>query len=77
MKNLVRFACAGLALSVFMMPVARADMPREGEPAPQVQLPAAFAGKLNPAGVPIGTRLTGQVFAVFIITVAACEAKAG
>jgi peroxiredoxin Q/BCP len=46
MKNVVRFACAGLALSVFMMPIARADMPREGEPAPAVQLPAAYAGKL-------------------------------
>src|SRR5579863_1674069 len=35
---------------------------------------AAFAGKLSPTGVPIGARLTGQIFAVFIITVAAAEA---
>jgi NADH:ubiquinone oxidoreductase subunit K len=35
---------------------------------------AAFAGKLNPGGVAIGSRLTGQIFAIFIITVAAAEA---
>ncbi len=46
MKNLVRVAVAGLALGV-LLPAARADMPREGEPAPAVQLPAAFAGKIS------------------------------
>ena len=39
-----------------------------------VAFAAAFAGKLNAGGVPVGTRLTGQVFAIFIITVAAAEA---
>jgi len=45
MKNLVRVAVAVLALGM-LLPTARADLPREGEPAPSVQLPAAFAGKL-------------------------------
>ncbi len=44
-----------------------------------VAFAAAFAGKLNPAmcasgAAPAGCRLTGQVFAIFIITVAAAEA---
>jgi NADH:ubiquinone oxidoreductase subunit K len=39
-----------------------------------VAFASAFIGKSNAAGVAVGSRLTGQIFAVFIITVAAAEA---
>jgi len=39
-----------------------------------VAFAAAFSGKLAGAPAGLGERLTGQVFAVFIITVAAAEA---
>jgi peroxiredoxin Q/BCP len=45
MKYLLSCACLSLALGVFLCPAVQADMPREGEPAPMVELPAAYAGK--------------------------------
>ncbi len=44
MKLLCR-AGASLALGLLLVSVSRADTPREGEPAPAVELPAAYAGK--------------------------------
>jgi len=39
-----------------------------------VAFASAFIGKSDAVGIPVGSRLTGQIFAVFIITVAAAEA---
>jgi NADH:ubiquinone oxidoreductase subunit K len=39
-----------------------------------VAFASSFIGKSDTAGVAVGARLTGQIFAVFIITVAAAEA---
>jgi NADH:ubiquinone oxidoreductase subunit K len=39
-----------------------------------VAFASAFIGKSDAAGVAVGSRLTGQIFAIFIITVAAAEA---
>jgi NADH:ubiquinone oxidoreductase subunit K len=39
-----------------------------------VAFASAFISKSDAAGIPVGSRLTGQIFAVFIITVAAAEA---
>ncbi|HEX9068033.1 MAG TPA: NADH-quinone oxidoreductase subunit NuoK [Ktedonobacterales bacterium] len=39
-----------------------------------VAFASAFIGKTDAAGQAVGARLTGQIFAVFIITVAAAEA---
>ena len=45
MMSLLCRAGASLALGLLLIPVLRADTPREGEPAPAVELPAAYAGK--------------------------------
>ena len=39
-----------------------------------VAFASAFIGKSSAAGVAVGSRLAGQIFAIFIITVAAAEA---
>jgi peroxiredoxin Q/BCP len=54
MKYALFLASASLALGLLHNSNAKAEMPREGEPAPMVQLPAAYGGK------EIGDKKDGQ-----------------